>query len=171
MEVRKGSLWERNSHVRWDLLPGTLQVEQAAKQVVVGGSQPRAPALSQWAMPAPYVRSKTVSDRWRWPPHPGGDPRLQFRGKQNYWCMLVHMQRLQPVSQKAESLMAMDEFQSENERRSAGTCARPQHCQGSSPRGLTSDHSDISHWGPQAGFLQTLRSSGRVMSADSQRSL
>lgn len=36
---------------------------------------------------------------------------------------------------------------------------------------LTSDHSDISHCGPQAGFLQTLRSSGRVMSADSQRSL
>lgn len=37
--------------------------------------------------------------------------------------------------------------------------------------GLTSDHSDISHWGPQAGFLQTLRSSGRAMSADSHRSL
>lgn len=31
-EVRKGSLWEHNSLARWDLLPGTLRVEEAAKQ-------------------------------------------------------------------------------------------------------------------------------------------
>lgn len=62
LEVRKGSLWECSSRVRWDLLPGTLWVEDAAKQVMVGRSQLQAPALSQWAMPAPYVQSKTLSD-------------------------------------------------------------------------------------------------------------
>ena len=35
----------------------------------------------------------------------------------------------------------------------------------------TSDHSDISHCGPQAGFRQVLRSSGRTASAASHRSL
>lgn len=36
---------------------------------------------------------------------------------------------------------------------------------------LTSDHSDISHCGPQAGFRHVLRSSGRTASAASHRSL
>lgn len=35
----------------------------------------------------------------------------------------------------------------------------------------TSDHSDISHCGPQAGFRHVLRSSGRTASAASHRSL
>lgn len=36
---------------------------------------------------------------------------------------------------------------------------------------LTSDHSDISHCGPQAGLRHGLRSSGRTASAASHRSL
>lgn len=51
---------------------------------------------------------------------------------------------------------------------------RPGHA-GPSPRSpgrmLTSDHSDISHCGPQAGFRHVLRSSGLTASAASHRSL
>lgn len=54
--------------------------------------------------------------------------------------------------------------------RAAPMCVDPEHA-GSAARTLTSDHSDISHWGPHAGLRHVLRSSGRTASAASHRSL